>query len=203
MYAGAWQAANMMNPSYYSNPGYGAVAGMMGMPAQPVPYNYGANVVAQPTNVYINGDPAGSPQDYANQAGQIASAGSAAQTDPNDQWLPLGIFAMAEPDQSQPNDLFQLAVNKQGLIRGNYHNIQSNQTTPLAGSVDPKTQRVAWTIGGDQTPVYEAGLVNLTRDQSTMLVHTPDGQQKQFALIRMPEPRQNDDPNQPPQPNQP
>ena len=31
-------------------------------------------------------------------------------------------------------------------------------TTPVAGSLDKKNQRVAWTIGDKKFPVYEAGL---------------------------------------------
>ena len=186
-YPGAWQPTNLTSPSLYANPGYGALANQIGMAAQPAPYDYGGNVVAQPDAVYVNGDPAGSPREYADEAGQIAAAGGA-QSDPDARWQPLGVFAMSEADQAQPNDLFQLAVNSKGVIRGNYHDIQTNETTPLAGSVDPQSQRAAWTIGGDQTPIYEAGIANLTRDQTTMLVHTPDGQQRQFGLIRLPEP---------------
>ncbi|MFO0955978.1 MAG: hypothetical protein U0800_00780 [Isosphaeraceae bacterium] len=188
MYAGAWQGANMMNPSMYANPGYGAVSGMMGLPAQPAPYDYGGNVVSQGNAMYVNGDPAGTPQQYAQQAGQIAASG-AGDPDANAAWQPLGVYAMVASDQDKPNDLFQLAVNAQGQIRGNYHNIQSNETTPVAGAVDRKSGRAAWTIGGDKTPTYEAGIANLTRDQSTMVVHTPDGQQRQFNLIRLPDPK--------------
>jgi hypothetical protein len=54
--------------------------------------------------------------------------------------------------------------------------------------VDKKTQRAAWTIGNDQTPVYEAGIGNLTQDQTPMLVHTADGQTRQVSLIRLPQP---------------
>jgi hypothetical protein len=186
-YAGAWMPSNLAANSLYANPGYGALASTIGMAAQPVPYDYGGNVVAQPDAVYVNGDPAGSPQDYAAQAGQIASTGAAEPAE-DSQWQPIGVFAMVEAGQSQPNDLFQLAVNGQGIIRGNYHNVQTNETDPLAGAVDPQTQRAAWTIGGDTTPVYEAGIANLTGDQATMLVHTPDGQQRQFTLVRLPDP---------------
>jgi len=188
MYAGAWQPTNLTAPSLYANPGYGALASLLGLATQAVPYDHGSNVVTQSDAVYVNGTPAGTPQEYAEQAGQIASGG-AAEPAPDTSWQPLGVFAMVEGDQTEPNDLFQLAVNGQGLIRGNYHNIQTNETTPLAGSVDLKTQRAAWTIGGDQTPVYEAGIANLTKDQTTMLVHAPDGQQRQFSLIRLPEPQ--------------
>jgi hypothetical protein len=188
-YPNAWTPPNMTSNSLYSNPGYGAVAGQLGMGQQPAPYDYGGNVVAQPGGVYVNGDNVGTPQQYADQASQIAASGTA-QPDPGTQWQPLGVFAMVEGGQTTSDDVFQLAVNPQGVLRGNYHDVKGNSVTPLAGAVDPKTQRAAWTIGGDQTPVYEAGIANLTRDQTTMLVHTGEGQPRQFTLIRLPDPAQ-------------
>jgi hypothetical protein len=186
-YPNAWQPTNMTDPSLYANPGYGAVAGQVGLAEQPVPYDYGGNVVAQPDAVYVNGETAGTPQEYANEAGQIAAAGEP-QPDPNTQWQPLGVFAMIVDPEAQPNDFFQLAVSDKGAIRGNYHNLQTKEATPVAGSVDRESQRVAWTIGGDKTPVYEAGIANLVKDQTTMLVHAPDGQQLQYTLVRLPDP---------------
>jgi hypothetical protein len=186
-YAGAWQPTNLAAASLYANPGYGALATMLGLAARATPYDYGANVVVQPSAVYVNGDPVGTPQQFADQASQIATAGSA-PPDPNAQWQPLGVFAMVVDEQVQPSDLFQLAINPQGQIRGNYQNLQSNETIPISGSVDRKTQRAAWTIGGDKLPVYEAGLANLATDHATMLVHAPEGQQSQFSLVRLPKP---------------
>jgi hypothetical protein len=187
-YPGAWPATNMMGASLYANPGYGAVAGQLGMAQQPASYDYGGNVVAQPDAVYVNGDNAGTPQQYADQASQLAASGRNAQPDPNTKWQPLGVFAMVQGEQTSSDDVFQIAVNSQGILRGNYHNTKTNNVVPIAGGVDPKSQRAAWTIGGDQTPVYEAGIANLTRDQTTMLLHTSDGQQRQFTLIRLPDP---------------
>jgi hypothetical protein len=198
-YPGAWAPTNMTSPSLYANPGYGAVAGQLGMAQQSSPYDYGSNVVAQPGAVYVNGNNVGTPQQYAEQAGGLAASGNA-QPDPNAQWQPLGVFAMVESGQTSSDDIFQLAVNSQGVLRGNYHNVKDNSVTPLAGAVDPRTQRVAWTIGGDQTPVYEVGIANLTRDQTTMLIHTPDGQQRQFTLIRLPDPAQSGGAGTPPAP---
>ncbi|QDV32332.1 hypothetical protein [Tautonia plasticadhaerens] len=188
-YPGAWRPSNLVADSLYANPGYGALASMLGVTGQPAPYDYGGNVVAQPDAVYVNGDPAGTPQDYAAQASQIAAAGGG---DPaaDAQWQPIGVFAMLQGDQAQPNEFFELAVDSQGMLRGNYHNVQANQTFPIAGSVDPQSQRAAWTVADQPTPVFEAGLVNLTGDQATMLVHTADGQQQQFSLVRLPDPQQ-------------
>ena len=38
-------------------------------------------------------------------------------------------------------------------------------------SVDKKTQRAAWTVGDRKEPIYETGFANLTRSETTMLVH--------------------------------
>ena len=60
----------------------------------------------------------------------------------------------------------------------------------VSGSVDKATQHVAWTIGEDQIPVYEAGIANLTKDATPILVHTGNGQSRQVSLIRLEEPSQ-------------
>jgi hypothetical protein len=189
-YAGAWSATNMASPSLYTNPGYSALAGQLGMSDQPTSYDYGGNIVAHSHTVYINGSRAGTPEEYANQAAQLATSGRNAQPDPNTKWQPLGVFGMVRGGESSAEDIFQLAVSPQGVIRGNYHNTKTNSVVPIAGAVDPKTQRASWTIGGDRQPVYEAGIANLTKDQTTMLVHGADGQPRQFSLIRLPEPSQ-------------
>jgi hypothetical protein len=159
------------------------------MASQPQLYDYGGNVVAQPQAIYVNGDDAGSPQQYAAQAGKIAAAGSSTPA-PDSTWQPLGVFVMVEGDQTTSDDTFQLAVNPQGLFRGNYHNLKDNSIVQLSGSVDPKTQRAAWTIGGDKSPVYEAGIANLTKDETTMLLYPGDGSPRQFTLIRLQQPSQ-------------
>jgi hypothetical protein len=56
--------------------------------------------------------------------------------------------------------------------------------------VDLKTQRAAWRIGKDEVPVYEAGVANLTKDATPILVHLGDGQSNQVTLIRLEQPAQ-------------
>jgi len=43
----------------------------------------------------------------------------------------------------------QLAVNKDGVIRGNYQDLLADKLTPIIGSVDKETQRVALKIEGN------------------------------------------------------
>src|SRR5262249_12143367 len=105
-----------------------------------------------------------------------------------EEWLSLGVFAMVQGDEKTSNHIFQLAVNKQGVIRGNYYDAVMDNTSALVGSVDKKTQRAAWTIGDRKTPVYEVGIANLTKNETTMMVHYGKDRSQQFALIRIEEP---------------
>ncbi len=180
----------MIGTSLYTHPGYKNLALGLGLSEQPVPYDYGGNVVVQSTGVYVNGDTAGTPQEYTAAASQLAATGQSAQPAEDTKWLPLGVFAVVEGDETNSDDVFQLAVDKQGILRGNYHNLRDNTMENITGAVDKKTQRAAWTIGSDQTPVYESGIGNLTKDETPLLVHTGDGQSHQMSLIRLPQPPQ-------------
>jgi len=112
-----------------------------------------------------------------------------AEAQPDDtNWTPLGVFAVCDGEATTSDDIFQLAVSPDGVIRGNYHNQRNDDVETITGSVDKSTQRAAWTIGDDQTPVYEAGLVNLTKDATPALVHNGDGQTNQITLVRLQEP---------------
>jgi hypothetical protein len=187
-YSTAWTAANYTNASLYTHPGYANLAVGLKMDAQPVPYDYGGNVVMQGNSVYVNGDATGTAQEYADQSSQLAAAGRTAEPDENSKWLPLGVFALVEGDATNSDDVFQIAVNPQGIIRGNYHQVSSDQVVKIVGSVDKKTQRASWTIGDDETPVYDAGIANLTKDETPILIHLQDGQSRQMNLVRLEQP---------------
>jgi len=187
-YANAWHPANFAAASYYANPGYGALAATLGIAAVANPYDYGSNVVTQTNTVYVNGDATATPEQYSDQASQIATAGQEAAPADDTKWMPLGVFAICEGSATTSDDIFQLAVNPDGVIRGNYNNQRNDDVETITGSVDKSTQRAAWTIGSDQTPVYEAGLVNLTKDATPIMVHNGDGTSNQVTLVRLQEP---------------
>jgi hypothetical protein len=197
-YPGSWWVAGWTSPAYaYSTPswsdyagyagygGYGSSGSSRGYDAQPVYYDYGTNIVYQGDTVYVNGDAAGTHEQYAQQATTLADSGRQAPATQEEQWLPLGVFAMVQGEQVTGNDLFQLAVNKAGVIRGNYYNALSDTNQPVYGAVDQKTQRAAWTVGDRKEPVFEAGIANLTQPQTTMLVHFGKGRTQQWTLVRI------------------
>ena len=105
------------------------------------------------------------------------------------EWLPLGVFAViAEPNQTQTDKTVQLALNKEGVIRGNLHDTLSDKLMPVVGAVDKKTQRVAMKLEGNDAVVVETGLYNLTNDEVPVLVHFNADQHEDRTLIRLQQP---------------
>jgi hypothetical protein len=91
--------------------GWPAVAGYCAIPAAPVDDDYGNTVVSQGNDVYVNGDDAGTAQQYADQAITLADQGQKADAPPEQEWKPLGVFALVPGDEKTSNNIFQLAVN--------------------------------------------------------------------------------------------
>ncbi len=151
-------------------------------------YNYGNDIVYDNGSVYYAGQDAGSAQQYYQEAADLANTGGTAAATGNAQWLPLGVFGLMSEGQKTPDMVFQLAVNKQGVIRGNYYDQVTQTNLPVTGQVDEKTQRVAWTVGGGKGIVVETGLYNLTQDDSTALVHFGPDKTQQDVLVRMQQP---------------
>ena len=188
-YPGAWRAAGWATAAaVWGAATWGACSSYCGYPAEPAYYDYGSNVVYEGDTVYVNGDSVGTQQQYAQEAITIADTGKQAEASKEEEWLSLGVFGMVQGEQKNANDIFQLAVNKAGVIRGNYYNALADTTVPVYGSVDKKTQRAAWTVGEKTEPIYEVGIANLTREGTTMLVHFGKDRTQQWNLIRLEQP---------------
>ncbi len=152
-------------------------------------YDYGTTAVYQGDSVYVNGDPIATQEQYAAQATEIAAVGESAPSAAQAA-TPLGVFGMVQGDETTATQFVQLAVNQQGIISGEYYNATTDQTEQLGGSVDQKSQRAAWSVAGRDTIVYEAGIANLTKDETTMLIHYGKDRTQQWILVRIPEPTQ-------------
>lgn len=156
-------------------------------------YDYGSSgggtsSSGDPGTVYADEATYSSPE-YCEEAAQLAE--SAPEEPPADtEWLSLGVFAAAadETGQSVPNMFLQLAVSKEGIIAGTYQNKTTGQTESLEGMVDQKSQRVAWTVSGKNTPIMETGLQNLTMNEAPALVHFNDGTTQNWLLVRVAKP---------------
>ncbi len=151
-------------------------------------YDYGENVTYDDGTVYNGDQPVASAEQYYAEAGQIADSG---QTTQNEEWLPLGVFAViAEPTQTQTDRVVQLALNKEGVIRGNFQDSLTDKVIPVTGSVDKETQRVALKLEGNAKLVVETGLYNLTNDEVPLLVHFGPDVHELRTLIRLKQPEE-------------
>lgn len=187
-------------------------------PVQPVYYNYGDNIAYDDDKqmVYVNGIPYLNAEEYYEQGVALADEGIdlgsdqeeivqnpgeeksnvSNGNDPHNQWMPLGSFAvLSEPDQEASQIVLQLAMNKNGVIRGNIYNQETDKVHPIEGAVDRETQRVAFRITGDKDYLAECGLWNLTQDTLPLLVHKGKSSVGTRTLIRLNDPDQQSEPS--------
>lgn len=192
---GAWFAAGWATGAIWQSATWNSVGAWMPYAwSEPIYYDYGNNVVYNEGDVYINGDNVGTSQQYYDQTSEIAQAGAStdatAETADGD-WLPLGVFAFTKVDTSKaassakPDITIQLAVSKEGIIRGNYSDTATQQTQLVSGSVDKETQRVAFTVCDNKSNFVETGLYNLTKEEAPALVHIGPEQTEQWLLVRL------------------
>ena len=186
----AWRAAGWTAAVFWTGATWGRLSAYCGYPSAPVVYDYGVTIVYEDNRVYYNGDPVATAEQYTEQAAAIADQGQQAQPSDKDEWISLGVFGMVKGEETEANQIFQLAINKAGVLRGNYYDALSDSTLPVVGAVDKRTQRAAWTVGDRKEIVYETGVGNLTEAETTMLVHFGKDRTQQWTLIRLEQPNE-------------
>jgi hypothetical protein len=152
-------------------------------------YSYGDNVYYEHDEVYYGDEAIASADEYAEQAQTLVA--SAPEVDEAIEWMSLGVFAITQDGEESgapPTFFVQLAVNKQGIVAGTFQNTATEESQPVEGMIDQKSQRTAWSIEGKQWPIMETGISNLTEDTAPALVHFEDGQTQQWLLVRLDEP---------------
>jgi hypothetical protein len=98
------------------------------------------------------------------------------------------VFEAIPAGEKSSKMTFQLAVNKDGIVRGNYFNTGDNNVQQVQGAVDKQTQRVTWVVVDRKNIVFDTGLYNLTKDESTMLVHEGKDKTQQWTLVQLKQP---------------
>ena len=152
-------------------------------------YSYGDNIYYEGDTVYYGEEAVATSEEYATQAQTIAE--SAPQATDAEEWMSLGVFALVqdgEPSGPPPSLFLQLAVSKQGILSGTFHNSETEQTEVVEGAVDGQTQRSAWGIAGKDWPIMETGISSLTTDTAPALLHFADGQTQQWLMVRLEDP---------------
>ncbi len=184
-----------VNPWWWWRPvGWAAVTGFVAaVTPDPIYIDHGMTVIYEGETVYVDGEPkpaAEFSQPIVNLAVNVEQppppmppeAGKPAE------WLPLGVFALAQEEKGDPVMFFQLSVNREGLITGAYQSTLTDDKRPVAGQVDKASQQAAWRIGENKEIIFTTALANLTQDVSTIAIHFGEARTQTWLLVRMPEP---------------
>ena len=138
--------------------------------------------------MYVTASRSGRRSSTTNRRPQCEDAGQKAKPAEPEKWQSLGVFAMVQGEETDGYNLFQLAVNKDGIIRGNYYNALTDSDEPvvrLGGQEDPASRL-------DGRRPEDAGLRGRDRqpdpDETTMLVHFGEDKTQQFTLVRIERP---------------
>jgi hypothetical protein len=164
------------------------LAPFVGIPSPPIVYDYGATAVIQDGTMYLNSLPVGTAADYASQALALGEIGRTTKAADSDEWQPLGVFGLLQENETVAQRIFQLAINKSAVVRGNYYDAVSDISLPVYGALDKKMQRVAWSIGDKKDIVFETGLNNLIQNETAVLVHYGKESTRQMILVHLAEP---------------
>jgi hypothetical protein len=186
-YPGAWWPGKWAwGLTAWATTGWAVAGDYCGCYGEPMYYDYGEDVTYQDDTVYYGDQPVAAADQYYHQAMILAMRGL--QPSASQDWLPLGVFGLVAEGQSQAEKVLQLAVNKDGILRGNLYDALSDTNTPVFGAVDKPTQRVALMMQGNDSVVLETGLYNLTNDESTALVHFDAVRRENRTLVRLQQP---------------
>jgi hypothetical protein len=182
---GAWFAAGVGAAAWWNGAYWGSAADYCQCSGEPVSYDYGDTITYEDGVVYSGDEVVATAEQYYDEASAIAETGDETQ---DEDWLPLGVFAVVTEGQQNTDKVLQLAVNKEGAIRGNLNDVLTDQLVQVAGSVDRESQRAAFRPADKDTPLVECGLYNLTQEALTILVHFDKDRTEQRTLIRLEEP---------------
>src|SRR6185503_13924245 len=97
--------------------------------------DYGMNVIYEGETVYVDNQPIPAAQ-YTQPMIELAvnveqpppplppapapAPGAAPAAAPAEEWMPLGVFALAQEEKGDPIMFFQISVNRAGIISGAY-----------------------------------------------------------------------------------
>lgn len=199
-----WGGSYVSNPWWWWAPAtFGAAAAFVdGITPDPVYIDYGMNVIYEGETVYVNNQPVPAAQ-YSQPMIELAAnveqpppplpaaapaPGAQPGAAPPQEWMPLGVFALAQEEKGDPAMFFQLSVNRAGIVSGAYNSTISDDQRPVAGQVDKASQRVAWRIGENKETIFVTSLANLTQDVSPLAIHFGKTRTQTWLLVRMPEP---------------
>jgi hypothetical protein len=103
------------------------------------------------------------------------------------EWLPLGVFAITREGMAEADVLVQLAVTQDGVLGGSATDQRSGVVYAIEGTVDKQSQRAVWGYTNEQGErvVMETSIFNLTQPEATGLIHLSPNDIEVIELVRL------------------
>jgi hypothetical protein len=100
------------------------------------------------------------------------------------EFMPLGVFALAPENQKDAAAVMQLSLSKDGILRGTYCDLLTDQGQTVMGAVDKASKLVAWKLSSEGRVIFESTLGDLTQATGGVRATMPGGDIRQFVLAR-------------------
>lgn len=113
------------------------------------------------------------------------ASSEAAATADDAQWMPLGVFALKPSDQPKARLVLQMAVRRDGVLRGSQFDTTSQEVANVVGAIDKQTLRATWRLEGDHPESFETALAELTKAEGNLTVRLPEGKQESWKAIQI------------------
>ncbi|HTN77986.1 MAG TPA: hypothetical protein VL096_22195 [Pirellulaceae bacterium] len=172
----------------YAAANWTSTAQWLAIAAAPVAYAYPTNTAYTSTNTTGDTQYAVTPDpvEQAQTASALAQTGRVNPAPSGTDWMPLGVFALVPGEGTTSNQMVQLQVSKAGQLGGSYLDLLSDSSSPVQGAVNKETQQVAWTIGKNNSVVFETAIQSLTQDNAPLAVRFGENAAQSWTLVRMP-----------------
>jgi len=92
-----------------------------------------------------------------------------------EEWLPVGIYALATAKDAPALQMLQLVVDHQGTLRGVYYDSVTDTSHNVVGTLNPSTQVAQWRLESNSQTTFQAPLQELTQPSGNLQVTGPSG----------------------------
>ncbi len=156
-------------------------------------YGPGGDVYYRDGYVYVRGDRYVTIPEYYQQAVQVVRTVDVSEEEAKSmEWQPLGVFALSADESTEPSLVVQLAVNQEGILSGTFYDEKTQESRPLIGKVDRESQRAVWHFADAESTgiVMETTFANLSKEETSVLVHFGPEETESWLLVRLPAPEE-------------
>ena len=100
-------------------------------------------------------------------------------------WMNLGVFALKPAGASEATLVVQLAVCRDGVVRGSQFDTVSEKSANLRGAVDKTRLWIRWSAEHEPGRVFQAPLGELTKPEGHLVLQAPDAKPAAWKTVQV------------------